>query len=157
MWTWDTTKLPGPVKGTYYTLYVILDIFSRYVVGWQIARSESAKIAQRLIAACCEQQRVVRGQLTVHADRGSPMIAKSTAQPYVDLGIAQSLSVPPRSSRMRFVQRLRLGAPLEHSGSRIDAAPTRPSNHDGKRRPLTPDDHPPRTTGSDPRSPGATA
>jgi putative transposase len=94
VWTWDTTKLPGPVKGTYYTLYVILDIFSRYVVGWQIARSESAKIAQRLIAACCEQQRVVRGQLTVHADRGSPMIAKSTAQLYVDLGIAQSHSRP---------------------------------------------------------------
>jgi putative transposase len=94
VWTWDTTKLPGPAKGTYYTLYVILDIFSRYIVGWQVARRESAKIAQRLIEACCEQQRVVRGQLTVHADRGSPMIAKSTAQLYVDLGIAQSHSRP---------------------------------------------------------------
>ena len=98
VWSWDTTKLPGPVKGTYFTLYVILDIFSRYIVGWQVATRESASIAQTLIAACSEQQAIVPGQLTVHADRGSPMIAHSTAQLYIDLGIAQSHSRPHTSN-----------------------------------------------------------
>ena len=79
VWSWDTTKLPGPTKGTYYTLYVILDIFSRYIVGWQVTERESAVAAQELIAACCERQRIPRAQLTVHADRGSPMVAKSTS------------------------------------------------------------------------------
>lgn len=98
VWSWDTTKLPGPVKGTYYTLYVILDIFSRYIVGWEVTARESAAVAQNLIAACCEKQRIAPGQLTIHADRGSPMIAKSTAQLYVDLGIAQSHSRPHTSN-----------------------------------------------------------
>jgi putative transposase len=98
VWSWDTTKLPGPTKGTYFTLYVILDIFSRYIVGWQVTKSESATVAQELIDACCKQQRVTRGQLTIHADRGSPMVAKSTAQLYVDLGIAKSHSRPHTSN-----------------------------------------------------------
>lgn len=84
VWSWDTTKLPGPTKGSYFTLYILLDIFSRYIVGWQVTKSESAAVAQELIDACCKQQRVARGQLTIHADRGSPMVAKSTAQLYVD-------------------------------------------------------------------------
>jgi putative transposase len=98
VWSWDTTKLPGPTKGTYFTLYVILDIFSRYIVGWQVTKSESASVAQELIDACCKQQGVVRGQLTIHADRGSPMVAKSTAQLYVDLGVAKSHSRPHTSN-----------------------------------------------------------
>jgi putative transposase len=98
VWSWDTTKLPGPVKGTYYVLYVILDIFSRYIVGWEVTARESAAVAQKLIAACCEKQRIAPGQLTIHADRGSPMIAKSTAQLYVDLGVAQSHSRPHTSN-----------------------------------------------------------
>lgn len=98
VWTWDTTKLPGSTKGTYYTLYVILDLFSRYIVGWQVTERESATVAQELIAACCKQQRVVREQLTVHSDRGSPMVAKSTAQLYLDLGIAKSYSRPHTSN-----------------------------------------------------------
>jgi transposase InsO family protein len=98
VWTWDTTKLPGPTKGTYYTLYVILDLFSRYIVGWQVTERESAAAAQELIAACCEHQRIVREQLTVHADRGSPMVAKSTAQLYLDLGVAKSHSRPHTSN-----------------------------------------------------------
>jgi putative transposase len=98
VWSWDTTKLPGPTKGTYFTLYVILDIFSRYIVGWQVAARESAAVAQELIDACCTQQGVVRGQLTIHADRGSPMTAKSTALLYVDLGIAKSHSRPYTSN-----------------------------------------------------------
>jgi putative transposase len=98
VWSWDTTKLPGPTKGTYYTLYVILDIFSRYIVGWQVTERESATAAQELIAACCERQRIAREQLTVHADRGSPMVAKSTAQLYLDLGVAKSHSRPHTSN-----------------------------------------------------------
>lgn len=98
VWSWDTTKLPGPTKGTYFTLYVILDIFSRYIVGWQIAARESATVAQELIKACCKQQSVARDQLTIHADRGSPMVAKSTALLYVDLGIAKSHSRPHTSN-----------------------------------------------------------
>jgi len=98
VWSWDTTKLPGPTKGTYYTLYVILDIFSRFIVGWQVAMSESATLAKELITACCGQQGIVPGQLTIHADRGSPMIAKSTAQLYLDLGVAKSHSRPHTSN-----------------------------------------------------------
>lgn len=98
VWSWDTTKLPGPTKGTYFTLYVILDIFSRYIVGWQIAERESAAVAQELIDACCKKQGVERGQLTIHADNGSPMVAKSTALLYVDLGIAKSHSRPHTSN-----------------------------------------------------------
>lgn len=98
VWSWDTTKLPGPTKGTYFTLYVILDLFSRYIVGWQVAARESATVAQQLIDACCTQQRVTPGQLTIHADRGSPMTAKSTALLYVDLGIAKSHSRPYTSN-----------------------------------------------------------
>lgn len=98
VWTWDTTKLPGPTKGTYFTLYVIIDLFSRYIVGWQVAARESAAVAQHLIDACCQKQGVSRGQLTIHADRGSPMTAKSTALLYVDLGIAKSHSRPYTSN-----------------------------------------------------------
>lgn len=98
VWSWDTTKLPGPVKGVYFTLYVVLDIFSRYIVGWQVTKSESAAVAQELIGACCKEQRVARGQLTIHTDRGSPMVAKSTAQLYVDLGVARSHSRPHTSN-----------------------------------------------------------
>jgi putative transposase len=98
VWSWDTTKLPGPTKGSYFTLYVLLDIFSRYIVGWQVTKSESAAVAQELIDACCKQQGVARGQLTIHADRGSPMVAKSTAQLYVDLGVAKSHSRPRTSN-----------------------------------------------------------
>jgi putative transposase len=98
VWSWDTTKLPGPTKGSYFVLYVVLDIFSRFIVGWQVALRESATLAQELLAACYERQRVVPGQLTAHADRGSPMTAKSTAQLYVDLGIAKSHSRPHTSN-----------------------------------------------------------
>jgi putative transposase len=98
VWSWDTTKLPGPTKGVYFTLYVIIDIFSRYIVGWQVTKRESAAVAQNLIEACCKKQRVTRGQLTIHADRGSPMVAKSTAQLYVDLGVVKSHSRPRTSN-----------------------------------------------------------
>jgi putative transposase len=73
VWSWDITKLHGPAKWTYYHLYVILDIFSRYVVGWMVAHRESAALAEVLIRQTCAKQGIGAGQLTIHADRGSSM------------------------------------------------------------------------------------
>jgi putative transposase len=94
VWSWDITKLKGPEKWTYFYLYVVLDIFSRYVVGWMVAKHENAVLGQELVRTCCERQGIERGQLTVHADRGSPMVAKSTALLYADLGVSKSHSRP---------------------------------------------------------------
>lgn len=94
VWTWDITKVPGPVRGVYYSLYVVLDIFSRAVVGWVLAPSESAEVAQPMLEDAYRRHDVQPGQLTVHTDRGSPMTAKSTALLYADLGIVQSHSRP---------------------------------------------------------------
>ena len=94
VWSWDITKLKGPTKWTYFYLYVILDIFSRYVVGWMVASRESASLAVRLISETCERQGIDRDQLTLHADRGSPMKAKLTAQLLADLGVVKSHSRP---------------------------------------------------------------
>ena len=94
VWSWDITKLLGPVKWSYFYLYVILDIFSRYVVGWMIAPHESSALAKRLIAETCEKQSVLPGQLTIHADRGSSMKSKPVALLLADLGITKSHSRP---------------------------------------------------------------
>jgi putative transposase len=94
VWSWDITKLLGPQKWTYYYLYVILDIFSRCVVGWLIADRESGDLAERLIAATCAKQHIERHQLTIHADNGGPMIAKSVAVLMTDLGVSPSHSRP---------------------------------------------------------------
>ena len=94
VWSWDITKLRGPSKGLYYYLYVIIDIYSRYVVGWMIAEVESAELAEQLIAETCAKQGVQRAQLTIHADNGSPMIAKTVAILLADLGVAKSHSRP---------------------------------------------------------------
>jgi putative transposase len=94
LWSWDITKLKGPGKYTYYYLYVLLDVYSRYVVGWCIAYRESTQIAEQLILEACLQQGVVRGQLTVHADRGSAMISKGVAQLLSDLGVEKTHSRP---------------------------------------------------------------
>jgi putative transposase len=94
VWSWDITKLLGPVKWSYYHLYVLLDIYSRYVVGWLLAESEKASLAKRLIAESCEKQGVQPGQLTIHADRGTSMTAKATAQLLADLNIVESHSRP---------------------------------------------------------------
>lgn len=94
VWSWDITKLLGPVKWSYFSLYVILDIFSRYVVGWMIAHRESASLAERLIRETCEKQSVVPGQLTIHADRGSSMRSKPVALLLSDLGITKTHSRP---------------------------------------------------------------
>lgn len=94
VWSWDITKLIGPVKWTYYYLYVMLDIFSRYVVGWMVAPRESASLAVRLVEASCQKQEIQRSQLSIHADRGSSMTSKSLAFFLADLGITKTHSRP---------------------------------------------------------------
>jgi putative transposase len=94
VWSWDITKLHGPEKWTYYYLYVILDIYSRYVVGWMLARAERAELAKQLIAESIAKQGVSKDQLTLHSDRGSPMIAKPVAHLLADLGVTKSHSRP---------------------------------------------------------------
>lgn len=94
VWSWDITKLLGPAKWTYYYLYVILDIFSRYVVGWMVAHRESASLAQRLIAETCAKEGIPAGQLTLHADRGSSMKSKPVALLLADLGVTKTHSRP---------------------------------------------------------------
>jgi len=79
LWSWDITKLPGPVKFTYHYLYVILDVFSRYVVGWMVADGESAELAKRLIGDSCRKQAIEPGRLTIHADQGSSTTSKPLA------------------------------------------------------------------------------
>lgn len=94
VWSWDITQLKGPAKWCYFYLYVILDIFSRYVVGWLIAEQESAELAQRLIAETCAKQGIEPEQLALHSDRGSPMTSKLVSQLLTDLGIIKSHSRP---------------------------------------------------------------
>ncbi len=94
LWSWDITKLKGPVKWTAFYLYVILDVFSRYVVGWLVAERDSATLAQRLIVQTCERQGIAQGTLTIHADRGASMIAKSVAMLLADLGVTKTHSRP---------------------------------------------------------------
>ena len=94
LWSWDITKLRGPATWTYYYLYVILDVFSRYVVGWMIARQEAAYLARDLIDMSCQRQEIDKDQLTLHADRGAAMIAKSVALLLSDLGVTKTHSRP---------------------------------------------------------------
>lgn len=94
VWSWDITKLKGPVKYVYFSLYVILDLFSRYVVGWLVAGHESARLAERLIEQTCAKQGITPHQLTIHADRGAPMRSKLVSLLFSDLGIAASHSRP---------------------------------------------------------------
>ena len=94
IWSWDITKLKGPIPYLYYSLYVILDLFSRYVVGWMVAGTESARLAERLIEATCLKQRIGPHQLTIHADRGAPMRSKLVAELFADLTIGASHSRP---------------------------------------------------------------
>ena len=94
VWSWDITKLLGPAKWTYFYLYVILDIFSRYIVGWMIAPAESAVLAEKLIKETCAKQNIEKGQLTIHADRGSSMRSKPVALLMAELGVTKTHSRP---------------------------------------------------------------
>jgi len=97
-WSWDITKLAGPAKWTWYYLYVILDIFSRYVVGWMAAAREAASLAERLLAETITAQQVEPHQLTIHADRGTSMTSKPVALLLADLGVTKSHSRPKVSN-----------------------------------------------------------
>ncbi len=94
VWSWDITTLLGPAKWTYWYLYVILDIFSRYVVGWMVAYRESAILAQRLIEQTIQRQAIEPGRLTLHADRGSSMTSQPVAWLLADLGVTKTHSRP---------------------------------------------------------------
>jgi putative transposase len=98
VWSWDITKLLGPSTWTYFYAYVILDVFSRYVVGWTVQHGESAALASALIGQSCEQQQIAPGELIVHADRGSSMRSKPVAFLLADLGVAKSHSRPYTST-----------------------------------------------------------
>jgi len=94
LWSWDITKLLGPAKWTYFYLYVLLDVFSRYVTGWMVAYRESAELAKRLIEESCKKQQIQPSQLTLHADRGTSMRSKAVALLLADLGVTKTHSRP---------------------------------------------------------------
>lgn len=98
VWSWDITKMMGPAKWTYFYLYVIIDIFSRRVVGWRLADTESAALFKPLFHDAVDKNGVVPGQLTLHADRGPSMKAKATAFLLADLGVTKSHSRPYTSN-----------------------------------------------------------
>jgi putative transposase len=98
LWSWDVSKLKGPAKWTCFYLYVILDVFSRYAVGWTVAHRENAQLAKALIGQAVEQQQITRGQLTVHADRGPAMRSKPVAFLLADLGVLKTHSRPYTST-----------------------------------------------------------
>lgn len=94
LWSWDITKLKGPKKWTYYYLYKIMDVYSRYVVGWMVAYRESAELAKLLIEETCIRQSIEEDQLTLHADRGSSMKSMAVGQLLADLGVTKTHSRP---------------------------------------------------------------
>ncbi len=94
VWSWDITKLKGPAKWTYYYLYVIIDIYSRYVVGWMVASRETGKLAKSLIKETCIRQGIAQDQLVIHSDRGTSMTSKVVALLLSDLGVTKSLNRP---------------------------------------------------------------
>ena len=126
LWSWDITKLKGPKKWTYYYLYTILDVYSRYVPGWLIAERESAALAKQMLMESCTKQNIKPDQLTLHADRGSAMISKTVAQLLADLGVTKTHSRPyvsndnPYSESQFKTMKYRPGFP-ERFGSIQDA------------------------------------
>jgi putative transposase len=94
LWSWDITKLKGPKKWTYYYLYKIMDVYTKYVVGWMVAYRESAELAEDLIAESCFKQQIQKDQLTLHADRGSSMKSNLVGQLLADLGVTKTHSRP---------------------------------------------------------------
>lgn len=98
VWSWDITKLRGPQPGIWYNLYIVIDIFSRMIVGWLLADREDASLAERLIADACTREGIGPQQLTVHADRGAPMTSKLVAELLLDLGVTRSHSRPSVSN-----------------------------------------------------------
>ena len=104
VWSWDITKLPGPARGVYFDCYVVIDIFSRYIVGWTVAACEDSTIARALIADAVSRHGVGRDQLTLHADRGTSMTSKTVAQLLEDLGITRTHSRPHVSDDNPYIE-----------------------------------------------------
>lgn len=94
VWSWDITKLQGPERGVHYELFVIIDIFSRYVIDWMVSPAETGELARDFIETAITSQDIDRDQLAIHADRGTSMTSKPVAQLLVDLGVARSHSRP---------------------------------------------------------------
>jgi putative transposase len=126
LWSWDITKLKGPAAWTYYYLYVILDVYSRCIVGWLVMERECASLAEELIADTCAKENIQAEQLTLHADRGSAMTSKTVAQLLADLGVTKTHSRPHVSNDNPFSEaqfktlKYRPGFP-EQFGSLMDA------------------------------------
>lgn len=98
VWSWDITKLKGPVKGSYFCLFTIIDIYSRYAAGWMIAASENKELAEQFLSSTIAKYAIEHGQLTIHSDRGSPMVAENVAQMMSNLGVTKSHSRPKTSN-----------------------------------------------------------
>jgi putative transposase len=94
LWSWDITKLKGPAAWSYFYLYIIIDVFSRHIVGWMVTTRESAVLAEQLISETCGNQNIDKGTLTIHADRGSAMKSKLVAELLADLGVTKTHSRP---------------------------------------------------------------
>jgi len=133
LWSWDITKLLGPAKWTYYYLYVIVDVFSRYVVGWTVQHRESAAVAEQIIEQATLQQQIRRGQLTIHADRGSSMTSKPVAFLLLDLVVTKPTRGPTprvtthtrrRSSRPSSIGPASQLASMGSSRRAVSAAPS---------------------------------
>jgi putative transposase len=107
LWSWDISKLKGPVRGGWFYLYVILDVFSRYIVGWTVQAHENAELATALIEQAIEQQQITPEVLTLQADRGAPMRSKLLAELLEDLGVTKTHSRPYTSSAITPTQKRR--------------------------------------------------
>jgi putative transposase len=136
VYSWDITKLHGPAKWTYYHLYVILDIYSRYAVGWMVAARESAILAEKLISETCAKQGIARGQLSLHADRGSSMTSRPVALLLADLGVTHSRSHVsndnPYSEAQFKTLKYRPGFPARSGSIEAARAPGERSSHSVK-------------------------
>ena len=104
VWSWDISKLSGPARGVYYSLYAVIDIFSRYIVAWCVASREDAELAKTLIAEAIALHSITPGRLTVHADRGSSMTSKPVSQLLIDLGVARTHSRPHTSDDNPYIE-----------------------------------------------------
>lgn len=102
VWTWDCSKLPTRVRGVYLTLYVVLDLFSRFVLAWMVSRKENSALAQQLMAEATAKYRIDEGQLTIHQDRGAPMIANRYLDLMSEMGVVLSHSRPRVSNDNAF-------------------------------------------------------
>ncbi len=120
VWTWDISKIPGPYKRSWFYLYVIVDIFSRYVVGWMLAHRECTELGKRLISDACKREGILEEQLTIHADRGAPMRAKAMEDLFEDLGLFKSHSRPRVSNDNPYSEAL-FGTTKEHMPEHFDS------------------------------------